>query len=168
MKYIYNTPLDSFDVYVETKGNLVQSVGFTPKGFIEKEVQKDEASTLTFRWLDCYFQKGEFNELPPLNLDLLSSFQKKVFSLLKEVPFGKVVSYEEIKKQYESRFLSRASNQAIGQALKRNPFPLLVPCHRVIKKSGELGGYAFGLSLKEELLRFEGLKVDEKSNMVIK
>lgn len=84
------------------------------------------------------------------------------------MPFGVVVSYAEIKKEYESRFLLKASNQSVGQALKRNPFPLLVPCHRVIKKNGELGGYAFGLNLKEELFRFEGLKMDEKSNMVIK
>lgn len=168
MKYVYNTPLDSFDVYVETKDDLVQSIGFTQKGFIGKDIPKDEASLLTFRWLDGYFQKGKIGELPPLNPDLLSSFQKKVFSLLKEVLFGTVVSYVEIKKEYESRFLLKASNQGIGQALKRNPFPLLVPCHRVIKKNGELGGYAFGLNLKEELLRFEGLKMDVKSNMAIK
>lgn len=168
MKYVYNTPLDSFDVFVEIKDDLVQSIGFTQKGSIEKEIQNDEVAALAFRWLDGYFHKRKVNELPPLNLNILSSFQKKVFALLKEVPFGTVVSYAEIKKQYESHFLLKASNQGIGQALKRNPFPLLVPCHRVIKKNGELGGYAFGLNLKEKLLRFEGLKVDAKSNMVIK
>lgn len=88
--------------------------------------------------------------------------------MLKEVPFGKAVSYEETRKRYESRFLMKASSQAIGQTLKRNPFPLLIPCHRVIKKNGELGGCAFGIELKKELLQFEGLKADEKSNIVIK
>lgn len=106
--------------------------------------------------------------MPSLNTDSLTIFQKKVFSLLMEIPFGTTVSYEEIKNRYEARYESRMSSQAIGQALKRNPFPILVPCHRIIKKNGQLGGYAFGKEKKKELLRFEGIKIDEKSNIVIK
>lgn len=66
----------------------------------------------------------------------ISEFQRKVYLELLKVPEGTTISYGELAARIGCR-----SAQAVGQALKRNPFAPLVPCHRVISSSGSLGGY---------------------------
>ncbi len=90
----------------------------------------------------------------------LSGFSEKmilVYKTLKEkVPFGETITYGELAK------LCKTSPRFVGLCMKRNPFPLLIPCHRVVAKGG-LGGYSQGLDIKILLLRHEGVRIPRKS-----
>lgn len=79
-------------------------------------------------------------------------FEKKVWKALLEIPRGEVRSYQWV----AERVGSPRALRAVGQALKKNPFAPQVPCHRVIRKDGTLGGYAHGLTRKKYLLKKEG------------
>ncbi len=80
----------------------------------------------------------------------ISEFQRKVYLELLNIPEGATISYGELGRRIGCR-----SARAVGQALHRNPFAPDVPCHRVIKSDGTLGGYAYGTEKKEELLKKE-------------
>ncbi len=79
-------------------------------------------------------------------------FELKVWDAVFGIPYGEVRSYDWIAKQVGAQ----AKVRAVGQALKRNRLPIVIPCHRVINKSGDLGGYAGGIELKRKLLKIEG------------
>ena len=81
----------------------------------------------------------------------------KVFELTSQIPRGRVSTYAAI-----ASALNSGGYRAVGQILKRNPTPIDVPCHRVVKSDGSIGGYggASGFSKKIELLKSEGLKID--------
>ncbi len=87
------------------------------------------------------------------------NFREKVYEIVKNIPKGKVMTYKQVGEKMNSK-----AYQAIGQALKNNPDPKSIPCHRVIKSNGEIGGY-FGhidddlTKKKEELLKDEGIKI---------
>jgi O-6-methylguanine DNA methyltransferase len=83
------------------------------------------------------------------NRKRITEFQKKVYKQVKKIPTGQTLSYGQIAKSLGT------SAKAVGQALKKNQNPK-VPCHRVIKKDGSLGGYNKGIKKKKELLRQEG------------
>jgi len=83
----------------------------------------------------------------------LTKFEKAVLMEVAKIPRGKVMSYKQI-----AQAIGRPkAYRAVGNALKKNPLPVLIPCHRVIKADGEIGGYAFGgKSEKIRLLEREG------------
>lgn len=89
------------------------------------------------------------------NIDIImkrfTPFERKVLKATAEIKFGQVRTYKWI----AQRIGCPKAQQAVGQALKKNPLPLLIPCHRVIRSSGKTGGYALGIKLKKELLDFE-------------
>lgn len=103
------------------------------------------------RWLDQYLSGHSPDVDLPLNLDSLSPFNKKVVRALQKIPYGQTRSYSEIAKAVGSPHAMRA----VGNACRLNPFPLVIPCHRVLRSDGTLGGYAYGLPLKRALLNFE-------------
>ena len=80
-----------------------------------------------------------------------SPFDMKVWEALQHIPLGETRSYEEIAQEVGNPKGCRA----IGGANRRNHIPLLIPCHRVIRKDGGLGGFSSGTEIKEWLLRFE-------------
>lgn len=82
-------------------------------------------------------------------------FAKSVWRTLKKVPRGQVTSYGELAKAAGSPRAARA----VGNALHINPYAPQVPCHRVVKSDGSLGGFASGLNKKKALLRQEGVAV---------
>ncbi len=84
--------------------------------------------------------------------DLCSVFQQQVLRAVSAIPRGKVRTYQFIAKQIGKPKAARA----VGRALATNPFPLIIPCHRVIRSDGKLGGYQGGLKMKKALLRKEG------------
>ncbi|MBS0621228.1 MAG: MGMT family protein [Verrucomicrobia bacterium] len=101
-------------------------------------------------WLKAYSEKkGTCAEIP-WDTCLLTPFQKKVLQALQNVPFGEVVSYGKLAEIAGHNGASRA----VGTACRLNPFPLLVPCHRVTAAKN-LGGFAYGTALKQHLLDFE-------------
>lgn len=83
----------------------------------------------------------------------ISAFQNKVFAAVRTIPKGEVRTYGWVAKKIG---LPKAA-RAVGNALNENPFPMVVPCHRVVAKNG-LGGFAWGLKKKRDLLRSEGYK----------
>lgn len=82
-----------------------------------------------------------------------SSFQKKVWGALRDVPYGTTASYKEI----AQRIGKPGAAIAVGQANSRNPIPVIIPCHRVIGAGGKLVGYTGGLHIKTALLGLEGV-----------
>ncbi len=78
-----------------------------------------------------------------------------IYKLVAMVPEGKVTTYGELARAAGKPKASRL----IGQILNRNPNPIVVPCHRVVKSDGDVGGYAYGSSAKGKLLTKEGVKI---------
>jgi len=78
-------------------------------------------------------------------------FQKKVWSVLMEIPYGQTRSYKEIARAIGFPRAFRAVGNANGQ----NPVPLIIPCHRVVESNGGLGGFGHGVKVKKKLLDFE-------------
>jgi len=81
----------------------------------------------------------------------ITDFQKKVYTVVRKIPKGEVRSYKWVAEQIGTPRASRA----VGQALKKNPYPEIIPCHRVIRSDGNLGGYSRGLKRKITLLKQE-------------
>lgn len=82
-------------------------------------------------------------------------FQQRVWSELARIPYGKTWSYREL----AGRVGSPDAVRAVGSANARNPVCIFIPCHRVVRSSGELGGYAGGAENKAKLLRLEGVSL---------
>ncbi|MFA6130471.1 MAG: MGMT family protein [Candidatus Omnitrophota bacterium] len=81
----------------------------------------------------------------------MTKFAIRVYRAVLSIPFGQVRSYKWVAQKAGSPGACRA----VGQALKRNPYPLIIPCHRVIRSDREIGGYVFGLKQKKFLLGLE-------------
>ena len=104
-----------------------------------------------------YFEGTRKDFMLPLCLNG-SAFEMRIWKALMQIPYGEMRSYGEIATVCGNRKAARA----VGQAVHRNPFPIIVPCHRVVGALN-LGGYAGGLSMKRFLLRLEGAhKENEK------
>lgn len=80
-----------------------------------------------------------------------TEFQKKVWNELQKIPFGKTKSYSEVAEAIGNKNAQRA----VGNACNKNPIMIIIPCHRVVVKSGGLGGFAYGDSVKQKLLNIE-------------
>ncbi|MDD5155110.1 MAG: MGMT family protein [Candidatus Omnitrophica bacterium] len=83
----------------------------------------------------------------------MTPFAKKVYKATLNIPLGQVRTYKWVAKKAGRPKAVRA----VGQILKRNPFPFFIPCHRVVSSDGKTGGYAFGQKRKKELLNLERL-----------
>ncbi|MFL7792630.1 MAG: methylated-DNA--[protein]-cysteine S-methyltransferase [Anaerolineae bacterium] len=95
-------------------------------------------------------------------LDVCSEFQRRVLLVEYGIPRGWVSTYGRIA---EHLGVGKGA-RAVGNALARNPFPIVIPCHRAIRSNGELGGYQGGLAMKRALLAFEGVKVSETGKVL--
>lgn len=101
-----------------------------------------------------FFEKGNQDQTS-LSLDLSgTAFQLKVWKALMQIPMGKLSTYGEIASELHQPNASRA----VGTAIGKNPIAFLVPCHRVIQKSGKLGGYRWGTDRKKSMLGWELVK----------
>jgi AraC family transcriptional regulator, regulatory protein of adaptative response / methylated-DNA-[protein]-cysteine methyltransferase len=90
-----------------------------------------------------------------------TKFQQKVWNLLKKIPPGKTFSYQEVARKIQAPKAVRA----VGSACARNPVGLLIPCHRVLRSNGELGGFAWGLELKKKLLSLEQKTISKSASI---
>jgi methylated-DNA-[protein]-cysteine S-methyltransferase len=90
------------------------------------------------------------------------NFQQKVLSLVKKIPKGKITTYKIIGKKLGRR---GQIYRAVGRALHDNIYPIKIPCHRVVKSTGEIGGYSRGIKKKIFLLKKEGVQI--KKNKII-
>jgi len=115
--------------------------------------------------LDAFF-RGEAVEfsLDFMRLDLCPPFHKKVLLENYSIPRGKVGFYGSIAKQLNNPKAARA----VGTAMADNPFPIVIPCHRVIRSDGSLGGYGGGLEMKRRLLEMEGVEFRDENHVAEK
>ena len=102
-----------------------------------------------------YFQQQRREFTVPVDISALPAFTRRTLVACATIPWGAVVSYGQL----AARIGSPRAARAVGQAMGRNPVPILIPCHRVIAANGSLGGYGGGLGLKTRLLRLEGVVV---------
>lgn len=113
----------------------------------------------TKKWLDIYFSGKSPDFMPPIAMEGISTFRKRVWEIMIDIPFGKTTTYGKIAKQIECETGKRVSAQAVGGAVGHNSISLIIPCHRVIGTNGKLTGYAGGLNKKVELLKLEGANI---------
>jgi methylated-DNA-[protein]-cysteine S-methyltransferase len=106
------------------------------------------------RLLGQYLQGRKVAFDVPFDLLNMADFSRRVLLLVKSIPYGTLTSYGALGKQlgYPS------AGRAVGQAMGRNPIPIVIPCHRVVRSDGTLGGFSMGLNIKKQLLALEGLK----------
>lgn len=110
------------------------------------------------RELDLYFA-GKLDSFDlPLDWQLSSGFRQRVLLAIDRIPYGQTRTYTEMARKAGNERAVRAAGSACGS----NPIPLVVPCHRVLRTGGALGGYGGGLPMKQSLLELEGV-LDEKS-----
>ena len=87
-----------------------------------------------------------------------TDFQRSVWNILMQIPFGKAESYGSIARELENRMgAGKMSAQAVGAAVGKNPIPIIIPCHRVLGAKGTLTGFRYGLHNKVILLTHEGI-----------
>lgn len=111
-------------------------------------------------WLDRYFdgKNPDINELTLLPKG--SEFRKKVWDILREIPYGKVITYGDIAKKVAKQMGKESmSSQAVGGAVGHNPISIIIPCHRVVGTNGSLTGFSAGIKTKIKLLELEGVDV---------
>lgn len=111
-------------------------------------------------WLDRYFtgKQPDPHELP-LNPGG-SEFQKRVWRILADIPYGQTVTYGDIAKQLQAESGKRSSARAVGGAVGHNPLCVIVPCHRVVGANGSLTGFGGGIATKVKLLEHEHADMD--------
>lgn len=91
---------------------------------------------------------------PKADLSVFSDFERAVMLAVSEIPRGRVATYGEV-----ARAISKEKAvRAVGNALAKNPYPIIIPCHRVVKSDLSLGGYSGGAEKKKKLLEKEGVK----------
>ena len=97
----------------------------------------------------------------PLSFENLTRFQQNVLAQLRKIPFGSVESYKSVANKTGRPKACRA----VGNACGKNPFPIIIPCHRVIKTDGSPGGFGAGTAIKETLLGLEKEAILTKKGM---
>jgi O-6-methylguanine DNA methyltransferase len=100
-------------------------------------------------------ESGKLGSLA-VDLESLGEFQRRVLEKCAEIPPGEIRPYGWV----AAEIGNPGATRAVGSALGRNPIPLLIPCHRVVRSDGTIGNYAWGSAMKRELLEGEGLNLD--------
>ena len=144
--YYYNSPIGILEI--ELKNNVVLGL---------KVIEScDKVSEVTGYFVEVAKQLDEYFAGKRVKFELNISpkgteFQKKVWVELLKIPYGKTKSYQEIAEAIGNTNAQRA----VGSACNKNPILLIIPCHRVISKTGKLTGFACGVDRKEQLLKLE-------------
>ena len=145
----YQSPIGCLKIVADEQAIVgLQLIDESPKN--EKQVES-EILQMTCKQLDEYFQgKRQVFDLPLSAQG--TAFQQKVWEELQRIPYGKTISYAQLAQAVNHPKACRAAGSANG----KNPIAIIIPCHRVINAGGGLGGYAYGLKVKKQLLELEG------------
>jgi methylated-DNA-[protein]-cysteine S-methyltransferase len=103
--------------------------------------------------LDRYLRGQKVDFDVEVDLSGQGEFTQRVLSALMKVPYGQLTSYGRLARKLGYR----SAGRAVGQAVGRNPIPIIIPCHRVIREDCTIGGFSMGLKIKERLLAVEGV-----------
>jgi methylated-DNA-[protein]-cysteine S-methyltransferase len=171
----FSSPFDTFTiVWKETDSDLRIQRIFLSDPELKSEVKALESFkqiklgssaliTLLGEKIQRFFsgQKVEF-DLGLLDFNECYQVQKQVLLAEYEVPRGWVSTYKRI----ADKIGIPKGARVVGNALARNPFPIIIPCHRAIKSNGELGGFQGGMKMKRSLLEMEGIEFSEKGKVI--
>ena len=127
-----------------------------PTQYEERELQ---VFAQTKRWLDIYFTGKEPCFTPPLSMGGVSPFRRRVWEIMRTIPYGHTSTYGKIASQIAAETGKRVSARAVGGAVGHNGIALIIPCHRVLGADGGMTGYAGGIDKKIALLQLEGADV---------
>ena len=145
-KSYYKSPIGIVEIICEnSKLVSLKLVVCCEKTSVETDFIKDIK-----KQLDEYFlgKRTIFNiKINPTGTD----FQKLVWKELQKIPYGKTKSYSEI----AAATGNKNAQRAVGSACNKNPIMIIIPCHRVVSKNNNLGGYAYGSEIKQKLLNVE-------------
>lgn len=145
-RIIADTPVG----YLEIISDGTALTGIRSVGSITGEIFTDEITAEAKRQLEEYFDKKRRTFELPLHLNG-TDFQLRVWNALTEIPFGETRSYRDIAEAAGSPKACRAAGNAVG----KNPFLIVLPCHRVIASDGTIGGFSADIRIKKYLLGFE-------------
>lgn len=154
----YTSPLG--DITLKSDGRALTGLWFEKHRYADiPEAGKYEEKELpvfteTKRWLDVYFSGKEPDFMPEIAYDV-SDFAAMVMEEMLKIPYGKTVTYGDIARSISERTGKNPCAQAVGGAVGHNPISIIVPCHRVVGKSGSLTGYGGGIERKIKLLQIE-------------
>lgn len=143
----WDNTLISLGIY--TNATHITRIAWDTMPLVESKTSLSDECALQ---IQAYFNK----KLHSFDLPLLpqgSAFQKRVWKALGQIPYGERRSYKDIAKAINNLNASRA----VGNANNANPLMILIPCHRVVRENGEIGGYALGKKIKTKLLELESL-----------
>jgi methylated-DNA-[protein]-cysteine S-methyltransferase len=144
----YETPIRMIHLYAD--GSHLIGVFFEQQNKFKNSIQTNHIIQKTVIQLDEYFAKQRTTFDIPLKITG-TKFQEKVWGALLKIPFGEKKSYIELAGMISHPNAARA----VGSANRKNIFPILIPCHRIVKANGEIGGYAGGVDFKNYLLNLE-------------
>jgi len=136
-----------------------------PSSYTILQVQSSEgypSLTGACNWLKSYFG-GSTDPWNVLELASMTDFTKEIYRALSKVPFGSAITYGQLAAMAGRPKAARA----VGRAMATNPFPILIPCHRVLGSDGSLHGYGGGLPMKRLLLEHEGIGFDSVGKPLI-
>jgi O-6-methylguanine DNA methyltransferase len=148
---IYHSPIG--DIYIHTENDKVTRVQFVEDEDWNFSINPGQLTAQVIEQLAQYFDgKRKVFELP---LEMKGTdFRKEVWNELCNIPYGEKVSYQDI-----ARLVNCENGwRAVGNANHHNPIVIIVPCHRIIKSDGSMGGYGGGIWRKEYLLALEKQK----------
>jgi methylated-DNA-[protein]-cysteine S-methyltransferase len=141
----------SFPTVYDTEETLAELAARLSPRVLEAPAELDDVR----RQLERYFE-GKLHEFDlPLDWRLTDGFRKRAQQAIARIPYGRTRSYTEIARSAGNARAVRAAGTACGA----NPIPIVVPCHRVLRSGGGLGGYGGGLPMKEALLDLEGVQI---------
>ena len=145
-------------------GLWIENQKYYLSNFKDKIIETENLEILvkTKKWLDRYF-KGEKPDISELEINFIGSeFRKSVWEILKNIPYGEVITYNDIAKELaKQKGIKKMSAQAVGGAVWHNPISIIIPCHRVVGSNGSLTGYAGGIKKKIYLLEHEKVNIDK-------
>ncbi len=124
---------------------------FLRKRFQKEVIRDDKRLKNIIHELSNYFNGHQVNFKSILDLSIGTEFQRKVWEKISKIPYGELRSYKWI----ASEIGNPNAVRAVGNAVGRNPVPPIIPCHRVIRSDGKLGGFSSGIALKKWLLKLE-------------
>lgn len=140
---------------VQMRGSEVELERSLRERFADAVIRRDEKALAPLRDVVLAAIAGQPSP-PALDLDLQgTAFQRSVWEELLRIPFGATRSYADVARALGNPRATRAVAQACGA----NPLPVLVPCHRVIRNDGSIGGYTGGVHIKRALLEAEGVEL---------
>ena len=123
------------------------------KKFKKEPIRDDEKLKSVLNEMRDYFSGNQVNFKSLLDLRIGTVFQRKVWDKISKIPHGELRTYKWI----ASEIGNINAVRAVGNAVGKNPVPPIIPCHRVIRTDGKLGGFSSGISLKKWLLKLENI-----------